>query len=212
MISEVATAAKAIEAKIAEEGAKEIGKNAAKNSVDISKRLDVSKKTLDAQKGGVDITKRIQPENVNSIKKDISGNDLKDTVKDYLNDLKSKSDFSDTLKDKTFDSSNLEITPSEQVKKLREEFEDKKKDLRKEWEKANNKPWPRYDHDVFNDNGVRIRKVGDCYDAHHIKPLQLGGENVASNITPLEINKHIDIHSTGGSCTKLVEKVVGGAL
>ncbi len=212
MISEIATAAKVVEAKIAEKGAEEIGKNVARNGVDISKRLDVSKKVLETQKSGVDITKRIQPENGDSFKKEISRSDLKDAVRDYLTDLKSKSTFSDTLKDKNLDPSNLELTPKEQVAKLREEFDDKKESIRKEWEKENKKTWPRYDHEVFNDKGTRIRKVGDCYDAHHIHPLQLGGTNEASNITPLDLKTHADIHSSSGSCNKLVEKVTGGAL
>ena len=55
-----------------------------------------------------------------------------------------------------------------------------------------------------------IRKVGDFLDAHHVQPLELGGKNEASNITPLDLNKHKDIHSKTGSCTRLVEKVVGG--
>ena len=63
--------------------------------------------------------------------------------------------------------------------------------------------------DVYNENGVRIRKAGDNYDAHHIQPLKLGGENVASNITPMDLFKHSEIHSGSGSCTKLLESVEG---
>ena len=64
--------------------------------------------------------------------------------------------------------------------------------------------------DVVNDDGKVIRKAGDNYDAHHIHPLQLGGENVASNITPLDVNSHREVHSSTGSCKRLVENVKGG--
>ncbi len=221
MIGEVTAAAKAVETTVkavevvaakeaAKETTREIGKTAVTKSVDISKRLDVSKKAMETKDGGVDITKRIKVgEGLNAVK-DINSKSLSEVVKDYVSDLKAKSDVADTLKDRTIDATKLRETPAEEVKKLREDFDDNKAKIRSEWEKVNNREWPRYEQDVYNKDGVRVRKAGDCYDAHHIQPLKLGGTNDVSNITPLDITKHQEVHSSGGSCTKLVEKVMGG--
>ena len=183
----------------AKETAKEVGKYAGKQTVDITKRLDVSAKAIESKAAGVDITKRIKPEKIG----------IEDTAKEYIADLKSKSDFSETISN-SLDVSKLEKRTPEDNAKMREEFDKKKSNLRSEWEKLNNKEWPRYTEPVYNERGIMIRKAGDCLDAHHVQPLELGGKNEASNITPLDLNKHKDIHSKTGSCTKLVEKVVGG--
>ncbi len=37
--------------------------------------------------------------------------------------------------------------------KKREEFSDMKAQLKAEWEEANGKPWPKYEHDVYSANG-----------------------------------------------------------
>ena len=104
----------------------------------------------------------------------------------------------------------MELQPPEKVADKREEFDENKAKLRKEWEELNHQEWPKYKEDVVNDDGKVIRKAGDNYDAHHIQPLQLGGENVASNITPLDVNSHREVHSSTGSCKRLVENVKGG--
>lgn len=203
MIGEIATAAKVAE-RITVETVKEAGKEVVTKSVDISKRIDVTKQAAEIGPKKVDIGKRINPLS------EMRTKDVAETLKDYLSDLKSKSEFPDTIK--SFEASKLEMQSPEQVAKLREEFIDTRAQLRKEWEQLNHKEWPKYKEDVFNENGVRIRKAGDCYDAHHIQPLQLGGKNEVSNITPLDLSKHAEIHSTGGSCSKLVESVEGARL
>lgn len=205
MIGEIA--AKAAEATVkTAEVAKEAGKAVEKSGVDIKKRIDVTKNIPSGKAPEIDITKRIKSE----VAKEISGQDIKDVAKDYISDLKSKSVYPDTIKTDSFDASKLEKISPEENAKMREEFDDNKSKLREEWSKINNKEWPRYKEDVFNQNGVRIRKAGDCLDAHHVQPLELGGKNEASNITPMDLNKHKEIHSKDGSCTKLVESVVGG--
>ncbi len=205
MIGEVAVKTVETTAKVVAETAKEAGKEAAKKAIDITKRIDVAK-AADTGKGGVDITKRLSPE-AGVAGKEISKKDVSDLAKEYMDDLKSKSDCPDTLKDKKIDVSKLEKQPSEKVAELREEFNDNRSKLRNEWSKQNNREWPRYDHDVYNENGVKVRNAGDRLDAHHIQPLELGGKNVAENITPLDISKHQEIHSMDGSCKKLVEGV-----
>ena len=66
MIGEVTAKVVEVSAKVAAEAtketAKETGKAIAEKGVDISKRLDVSKKAVDSKMPGVDITKRITPD------------------------------------------------------------------------------------------------------------------------------------------------------
>jgi len=197
-----------VSAKAAEVGAKTA--EASKKAVDISKRVDVTKAVADGPAKGIDISKRIVPEGtVGNATKEVASSDLKEVAKEYISDLKAKSSVADTIKDNCIDVNKLEKVSPDKVAEMREQFDDNKAKLRKEWEAINNKEWPRYKQDVYNDNGVRIRKAGDCYDAHHIQPLSMGGANEASNLTPLDLSKHSEIHSSGGSCTKLVEKFEG---
>ena len=143
-------------------------------------------------------------------KQDVHNKDISELAKEYIDDLKSKSDCPDTIPSDAIDATKLELQPPEKVADMREEFDDNKAKLRKEWEELNHQEWPKYKEDVVNDDGKVTRKAGDNYDAHHIQPLQLGGENVASNITPLDINSHREVHSSTGSCKRLVENVKGG--
>jgi len=128
---------------------------------------------------------------------------------EYINDLKTKSECPETVSTNDLNLSKMEKQPPEKVAALREEFDDTKAKLRKEWESENGREWPKYTEDIYNDSGQIIRRKGDNYDAHHIQPLCLGGENTASNITPLDIYSHRDIHSSNGSCKNLVN-VLGG--
>lgn len=134
---------------------------------------------------------------------------LSEVIKDYINDLKDKSDSPETISESAIDIFKLERQTPEKVSEMREDFDDNKKQLRKEWESLNGKEWPKYNEDVKNENGQIIRHAGDNYDAHHIQPLCLGGKNEASNITPLDMTKHKEVHSIEGSCAKLVNKVGG---
>lgn len=147
----------------------------------------------------------------NQERNDATEKNVSELSTDYINDLKSKSEIPDSIKDDAIDVSKLEVVPSEKVAIMREKFDDVKADLRKEWEQLNNMEWPRYETDVLNAEGRIIRKAGDRYDMHHIQPLKLGGKNEVGNITPLDVRKHNEMHSANGSCNKLVEKVVGGA-
>lgn len=203
MIGEVFAAIKE-SVDVAKETAKEVGKVAAEKSVDISKRIDVGKKAAEIGGARIDISKRVEPEATN----EITGKDINQAVKDYIRDLKSKSEFADTIK--PLDSEKFEIQAPEKVKQFREEFNKNKNQIRKEWESLNHKEWPKYTEDVYR-NGTKTRQVGDYYDAHHVQPLKLGGTNDARNITPLDCNKHMDVHSKGGSCTKLIDNAEGMA-
>lgn len=120
--------------------------------------------------------------------------------KNYAEDLMNSSECPETINLDDFDINNLTKRTPEETKALRQEFNRNKDRLIEEWEKANNQKWPVYEKDILNEYGEVIKKAGWKYDAHHIQPLTLGGENVASNITPLRYDIHSDhrgVHAFG---------------
>jgi hypothetical protein len=137
---------------------------------------------------------------------------LEELVDEYFNDLKEKSDCPDTIPDRPFEIPDLEKTSPEENREKREEFQNDKGALKKQWEEQNGMEWPKYDHDVYSASGKLIRKAGSDYDAHHIQPLGMGGENSASNITPLSAEVHYDkqgVHSPDSPYSQ-INKRLGG--
>lgn len=138
--------------------------------------------------------------------------EIEKIVEDYSEDIKRNSEYPETIPDKPFDARNLrKLTPEETAEK-REEFNDKREQLKREWEEQNGRPWPKYEHDIYSANGKLIRKAGSDYDAHHIQPLGLGGKNEASNITPLNAEVHYDkqgVHSPDSPYSKLDQQLGG---
>ncbi len=110
-------------------------------------------------------------------------------VDDYFDDIIKHSEFPRTIIN---DGSIWTKITSEQNDVMRTEFKKLKPTLIGEWETANNLKWPRYETDIYTDSGKLLRKAGDLYDAHHIKPLEFGGLNTFENITPLHANVHFD--------------------
>lgn len=135
-----------------------------------------------------------KPENVES------------TMNDYFKDLKDRSECPETIKDRPFESKDLKKLSPEETAAKRDEFDDKKPELKKQWSEENGRPWPKYDKDVYSSNGKMIRKAGGDYDAHHIQPLGMNGQNDASNITPLHAKEHYDkqgVHAPDSPYSKL---------
>lgn len=196
----------------------EIKADIVNNQVDIGKRIDINKPSTEISRDEVDIGKRINtpkdvtPSDTDGVTKKEAevSDDLSEKIKAYVNDLKEKAKYPDTINEDCIDSDKLEVQSPEKVRELREEFDDKKSDLRNEWEQLNGREWPRYTEQEIQELGITDRKPGDRYDAHHIQPLQLGGKNEASNITPLNVTTHREIHSNSGSCKALVDNLVGG--
>ena len=177
-----------------------------KDNVDIGKRLDINK-VFDEKPGNkIDVSKRLPVSEIGE-KKELS---ITEAIKKYLADLKDKSDFADTIPEDCIDPNKIEMRTPDEVKTLRDEFDDMKKALIKEWEENNDCEWPRYTEEEIKENNITERKPGDRYDAHHIQPLHAGGENTASNITPLDVKSHRDIHS--GSGKNFVDSVKGGSV
>lgn len=137
---------------------------------------------------------------------------LENLLADYFDDLFEKSEFPETLTGQEFEVDDLEKLSPEETAKMREEFDDLKPELKKQWEEENGMPWPKYENDVYSSNGKLIRKAGSDYDAHHIQPLSLGGKNEAKNITPLHAEVHYDkqgIHAPDSPYSQ-IDKALGG--
>lgn len=138
--------------------------------------------------------------------------DIKNHLNDYITDLKERVEFPDLLKGLHIDLKNIEIMTPEQVKDLRKEFNNNRVKLRKEWEEKNGQEWPKYKEDVYDRNGNFIRQKGDCYDAHHVQPLFLGGKNEVSNIVPihaLEHYDHVGVHDLNSPLSKIGRMMEG---
>ncbi len=151
-------------------------------------------------------------EEMETREKDNPEEDLEKVLRDYFRDLKTKSEWPDTISDKPFEASDLKKRAPEENAEMREEFSDNKAQLKIEWEKANGTPWPKHEHDVYSANDKLIRKEGSDYDAHHIQPLGMGGKNEANNITPLNAEIHYDkqgIHAPDSPYSKL-DQILGG--
>ncbi len=208
--------------------ASEVGKESSKETGGSLKNFDTRKrvdgndsrvdnmKTPDSSKTTIDIDKRkpIEKSDNKIGLNDKVENSFSETLKQYFNELKQFSEHPEALPDKLFD--KIENVSPEKVKQLRFEFRRDKNSLIQQWEKITGKEWPRYDKDVYikNKNGemIKIRNKGDYYDAHHIKPLSLGGKNTADNITPMRAENHYDsrgIHRLDGPCSKMQEIAKG---
>ena len=131
--------------------------------------------------------------------------------KKYLDDLTKNSEHPHTIDTESIQAKDLKKISPEENAKMRENFDRIKNQLKTEWAKLHNKPWPKYDKDVYSKNGHLIRKKGMDYDAHHITPLGIGGKNEARNITPMHADKHYDkqgVHSPSSPYDKLT-KLIG---
>lgn len=154
---------------------------------------------------------------MNGLKKDSKNireiGELDKVLKEYFLDLRSRSEYPETIPEQPFSASDLEKLSPEETAEKRQEFNKVKDKIKREWEAEHGMEWPKYEQDVYSENGRLIRRAGDDYDAHHIKPLGLGGENTSSNITPMHANEHFDsqgVHSPD-SPYKQIEKKMGDA-
>ncbi len=123
----------------------------------------------------------------------------------YYQDLMNRSQYGVSINQGKIDVQWKKITPERNEIK-REEFGQNKNSLIKSWEEINSQEWPTYDQDVYTNSGKLIRRKGDKYDAHHIHPLSLGGENSANNLMPLHALEHFDkqgVHASDSPYGKL---------
>lgn len=146
-----------------------------------------------------------------TIENDNAEENLEEVLDEYFDDLKGKSECPETVQDNPFNISDLEKQPPEKTAEMRDEFDDKKTELKRQWEENNGMSWPKYEKDVYSCNDKLIRKAGSDYDAHHIQPLAMGGKNEVSNITPLTAEVHYDkqgVHSPNSPYSRM-DKMLG---
>ncbi len=107
---------------------------------------------------------------------------------------------------KEFRSGNHESQISVEANALaRDEFDNAKADLIKEWEQNTGKQWPTYSEDVPSLSSENLwRTKGSNYDAHHIIEESYGGPPKWWNITPASVTEHIDIHHGADALIKNV--------
>ena len=211
-MSEITKSFETNETKVSEvEDYKEIKEDGDMSVEEADKFWDEQFGTEDTSEGAEDNSEMIE-NTAETSEDDNVEDDIEKTLNEYFDDLKSKSECPDTIPDKPFDKSDLNKISPEENALMRDEFDDKKAQLKREWEEANGRPWPKYDHDVYSSNGKLIRKAGSDYDAHHIQPLGMGGKNEAKNITPLNAEVHYDkqgVHAPDSPYSKL-DKMLGG--
>lgn len=178
--------------------------------------LSFAADTLVKSKGFQEIVKKINKDIVfNESEYDIIYKHVEYT-KEYLNDLLDKSTLPDTIPKDLLNPENFYKKPSDLVGQTRAEFKKTKDKLIKEWEQNTGESWPRYAKDLtikLKDGTEKIiRKAGQLYDAHHINPLTLGGENTWNNLTPLSADVHFDsrgVHRVNGALDKLTKLMEG---
>lgn len=134
--------------------------------------------------------------------------DVNSAIKDYLDDVKSKSEYLETIKSE-IDDSQLRDVPKEEVAEKRRDFEKQKRAFRKAWEEKYGREFPKEKKDVVSDDGNIVRKAGSCYELHHIVPLSLGGDNSLDNLTPMSYSAHKELHGSDSAYSKLRSAVKG---
>ena len=140
-------------------------------------------------------------------KLDTNEKNLSELGQNYMNDLRKKSEYPQTLKDTRVNPEEWRKISPEDSRKMREDFNSKRDGIKHDWEDKNGMSWPKYSEDVYSPKGIRTRRKGQDYDAHHIQPLSCGGKNEVSNITPLHSEAHKDIHAPDGSCGKIQKEM-----
>ncbi|MBR4713092.1 MAG: HNH endonuclease [Paludibacteraceae bacterium] len=131
-------------------------------------------------------------------------------IKDYYKDMKGISAFPDDFSGKKFEIKDIRVLSTRANRKKRNEFNNQKEKLRKEWSEKHHQEWPTYTEDFYAKSGKLIRQKGQPYDMHHIQPLSLGGKNTCDNMTPFHAKDHYDrqgIHANGGAYDRLSKKV-----
>ena len=130
--------------------------------------------------------------------------ELDELQDEYNNELKELSEYPETIKNTDLEDWN-KISEYEN-QNMRLDYKLNKNNMIDQWEINNDKEWPVYNEEVYSKNGNLIRNAGDRYDAHHIKPLEFGGENLFDNLTPMHAKDHYDhsgIHSSDGIYGKI---------
>ena len=216
MMGEIAAKVAEFVGKISEtvEKTKEItGYNEVSESTETGTYMDIKPENPNLEKDADKFWNDMFSDDLSGLNEDDNVEDtIEKALDDYFDDLKDRSECPDTLEDKPFEVDDLEKQTPEKTAEMRDEFDDLKVDLKKEWAEKYDRPWPKYDHDIYSSNEKLIRKTGSDYDAHHIHPLGMGGKNEVSNITPLNAEAHYDkqgVHAPDSPYSRM-DKILGG--
>ena len=180
------------------------------NKFDPDKRVNFEQDKVDKklEDKSFDPDKRIEvpgaEANVNKLESNV---DVNSAFKDYIDDVKSKSEYPETVKIKA-DEIQLRDC-SKETKENRVEFERVKRARIKEWEEKYGREFPKEQKDVVSKDGTILKKAGSRYELHHIVPLSLGGNNSLDNLTPMSYSAHKELHGAGSAYSKLRSAVKG---
>ncbi len=180
------------------------------NKFDPDKRVNFEQDKVDKklEDKSFDPDKRIEvpgaEANVNKLESNV---DVNSAFKDYIDDVKSKSEYPETVKIKA-DEIQLRDC-SKETKEKRVEFERVKRARIKEWEEKYGREFPKEQKDVVSKDGTILKKAGSRYELHHIVPLSLGGDNSLDNLTPMSYSAHKALHGAGSAYSKLRSAVKG---
>ena len=180
------------------------------NKFDPDKRVNFEQDKVDKklEDKSFDPDKRIEvpgaEATVNKIESNVVVNGA---FKDYIDDIKSKSEYPETVKIKA-DEIQLRDC-SKETKEKRVEFEKVKRARIKEWEQKYGREFPKEQKDVVSKDGTILKKAGSRYELHHIVPLSLGGDNSLDNLTPMSYSAHKELHGAGSAYSKLRSAVKG---
>lgn len=180
------------------------------NKFDPDKRVNFEQDKVDKklEDKSFDPDKRIEVPgaevNVNKLESNV---DVNSAFKDYIDDVKSKSEYPETVKIKA-DEIQLRDC-SKETKEKRVEFERVKRARIKEWEEKYGREFPKEQKDVVSKDGTILKKAGSRYELHHIVPLSLGGDNSLDNLTPMSYSAHKELHGAGSAYSKLRSAVKG---
>lgn len=145
-----------------------------------------------------------------SEQREVQYKEIQEAKEDYVNDIVENSEVPETIDVREATSADYKKCSTEETATKRDEFNQQKNELIKQWEQENGQKWPTYKEDIYSANGHRIRCAGDKYDAHHIQPLSMGGKNETNNITPLHAECHYDrqgVHAPDSAYAKLEQKL-----
>lgn len=149
-----------------EAGAEKVTKEAVEAGAEKTAKETTEKVSLGI---GEKIDKTRFSEYVDEIEK-ITGREIPEQQKELIEKALKEGDFSKLSKEAT--------------DAARNQFNNIRSNLIKEWEKNTGTTWPRYVEDVVNDAGNVIRRAGQYFDAHHIIELSTEGPNVWWNLHP----------------------------
>lgn len=178
-----------------------------KNGASHSEPLESS--TTNAEAPNNDKPTEEKPKKLSNLSKG-DREEIKDNIMDYYKEMGEISDFPEDFSGDKFKVKNITVLSTRANRKKRNEFNNQKEKLRKEWSEKHHQEWPTYTEDFYAKSGKLIRQKGQPYDMHHIQPLSLGGENTCDNMTPFHAKDHYDrqgIHANGGAYDRLSKKV-----